>query len=41
VAEFAIHEIGSDYILGVATGDFDEEYVMMFTLDRPAPTSRR
>jgi hypothetical protein len=40
VAEFAIHEIGSDYILGVATGDFDEEYVMMFTLDRPAPTRR-
>jgi hypothetical protein len=40
VAEFAIHEIGSDYILGVATGDFDAEYVQMLRLDRRAPTNQ-
>lgn len=31
---FRIHEIGTDYILGVATDELGVEYVRMFRLDR-------
>lgn len=35
-AGLTIHEIGADYILGVARGEFAEQYVVMYELDRGA-----
>jgi hypothetical protein len=34
--DLQIHDIGEDYLLGETTGDFDEEYILLFEIVRSA-----
>lgn len=35
--DFTVHEFGEDYILGVAKGDYDEEYVVLYEIQEVGP----